>query len=247
MTTLFVSDLHLSQHRLEKLNLFKKLLAGPAKNADAFYILGDLFDDFWIGCDDTRPPNPEIIEILRSYSSHENTRLYLMRGNRDFHINKKFSIATGCQIINDPTKICLGNEKILLMHGDTLCTRDKNYQNWRKFITNSLIKWIYSIMPLMLREYIAHGVRGHTAKVVKNKPPEITDVSHDVVIDEINKHNVNTLIHGHTHRQAIHKVETNEVLARRIVLGDWYEQDSILIYDKNGFRFERVENYITNN
>ncbi len=170
-----------------------------------------------------------------------------MRGNRDFHINKKFSIATGCQIINDPTKICLGNEKILLMHGDTLCTRDKNYQNWRKFITNSLIKWIYSIMPLMLREYIAHGVRGHAAKAVKNKPPEITDVSHDVVIDEINKHNVNTLIHGHTHRQAIHKVETNGVLARRIVLGDWYEQDSILIHDKNGFRFERVENYITNN
>ena len=247
MTTLFVSDLHLSQQRPEKLNLFKKLLAGPAKNVDAFYILGDLFDDFWIGCDDNRPPNPEIIEILYKYSSHEGTQLYLMRGNRDFHINKKFAIATGCQIINDPTEIYLDDEKVLLMHGDTLCTHDEKYQNWRKFITNSLIKWIYSVMPLMLRQYIAYGVRGHTEKVVKNKPPEIIDVSQDAVISEINKHNVRTLIHGHTHQEAIHKIKSNGTSARRIVLGDWYEQDSILIHDKNGFRFERVENYIKNN
>tara|TARA_B100000586_G_scaffold89168_1_gene63363 strand:- start:5 stop:748 length:744 start_codon:yes stop_codon:yes gene_type:complete len=247
MITLFVSDLHLSQQRPEKVDLFKKLLAGPAKNADAFYILGDLFDDFWIGCDDMRPPNPEIIATLREYSNYKNTQLYLMRGNRDFHINEKFAVATGCQIINDPTEIYLDNEKVLLMHGDTLCTYDEKYQNWRKFITNSLVKWIYSIMPLVLRQYIAHGVRGHTAKVVKNKPPEIIDVSQDSVINEIRKHDVTTLIHGHTHRQGIHKLETNEISAQRIVLGDWYEQDSILIFDKNDFRFERIESYIKNN
>ena len=247
MITLFVSDLHLSQQRPEKLNLFKKLLKGPAKNADSFYILGDLFDDFWIGCDDTRPPNPEIMKILHKYSSHNNTQLYIMRGNRDFHINEKFATATGCQIIDDPTEIYLDNEKVLLMHGDTLCTNDEKYQSWRKFITNSLIKWIYSIMPLTLRQYIANGVRGHTAKVVKNKPSEIIDVSQDSVINEIHKHGVTTLIHGHTHRQGIHEIENNGISAKRIVLGDWYEQDSILIYDKNGFRFERVETYIKNN
>ena len=99
MTTLFVSDLHLSQDRPDKLDLFKRLLMGPAKYADAFYILGDLFDDFWIGCDDARPPNPEIIAILREYSNYKNTQLYLMRGNRDFHIDKNFAVTTGCKIM----------------------------------------------------------------------------------------------------------------------------------------------------
>lgn len=247
MTILFVSDLHLSHQRPEKIDLFRKLLEGPAKNANAFYILGDLFDDFWIGCDDMRAPNPEIIEILHNYSSHDNTQLYLMRGNRDFHINKNFSVATGCKIIKDPTEIYLNNEKVLLMHGDTLCKDDIRYQNWRKFITNTLIKWIYSIMPLVLRQYIANGVRGYTAQAVKKKSPEIIDVSQDSVISEMNEHGVTTLIHGHTHRQAIHELETNGILAKRIVLGDWYEQDSVLIYNDNDFRFERVENYIKNN
>jgi len=91
MTTLFISDLHLSQDRPEKLNLFKKLLLGPAKNAAAIYILGDLFDEFWIGCDNTRPPNSEIMAILREYTNYDNTQLYIMRGNRDFHINKDFA------------------------------------------------------------------------------------------------------------------------------------------------------------
>ena len=177
MTTLFISDLHLSQDRPEKLSLFKKLLLGPAKNVAAIYILGDLFDEFWIGCDNTRPPNSEIMAILREYTNYDNTQLYIMRGNRDFHINKDFADFTGCKIINDPAEIYLNNEKILLMHGDTLCTDDVKYQNWRKFITNPLIKWIYSIMTLALRQRIAYGVRGYTAQAVKNKSPEITDVS----------------------------------------------------------------------
>jgi len=247
MATLFVSDLHLSQDRPEKLDLFKRLLMGPAKHADAFYILGDLFDDFWIGCDDTRPPNPEIIAILREYSNYKKTQLYLMRGNRDFHIDKNFAVTTGCKIINDPTEIYLDNEKVLLMHGDTLCVDDTKYQNWRKFITNSLIKWIYSVMPLRLREYIARGVRDYTSEAVKSKPPEIIDVSQNSVTEVISKYNVKTLIHGHTHRQGIHKLTTNGLSAKRIVLGDWYERDSILIYDKKDFRFERVEDYIAGN
>ena len=100
-----------------------------------------------------------------------------MRGNRDFHIDKNFATTTGCKIINDPTEIYLDNEKILLMHGDTLCADDTKYQNWRKFITNSLIKWVYSVMPLRLRQYIARGVRDYTAEAVKSKSPEIIDVS----------------------------------------------------------------------
>ena len=133
------------------------------------------------------------------------------------------------------------------MHGDTLCADDTKYQNWRKFITNSLIKWVYSVMPLRLRQYIARGVRDYTAEAVKSKSPEIIDVSQNSVVEVISKGNVKTLIHGHTHRQGIHKLTINGSSAKRIVLGDWYEQDSILIYDKKDFRFERVEDYITSN
>ena len=144
-------------------------------------------------------------------------------------------------------EIYLDNEKILLMHGDTLCADDTKYQNWRKFITNSLIKWVYSVMPLRLRQYIARGVRDYTAEAVKSKSPEIIDVSQNSVVEVISKGNVKTLIHGHTHRQGIHKLTINGSSAKRIVLGDWYEQDSILIYDKKDFRFERVEDYIAGN
>jgi len=244
MTTLFVSDLHLSQQRPKKIELFKKLLTGPALKADAFYILGDLFDDFWIGCDDTRSTNQEIIKILKDYSEFKNVNLYIMRGNRDFHLNKKFANITGCKIINDPTEIYLNQKKVLLMHGDTLCTDDTKYQYWRTFITNPITKLFYSIMPLSIRHYIAYGVRGYTAKAVKKKPPEIIDVSKETVIKVIREHRVETLIHGHTHRKAMHKIQINGLSAKRIVLGDWYKEDCVLIYDKNGFRFERIENFI---
>ena len=244
MTTLFVSDLHLSQQRPEKLKLFKKLLLGPAIKADAFYILGDLFDDFWIGCDDIRSTNQEIIKILQNYTEKEKVNLYLMRGNRDFHLNKKFAELTGCKIIKDPTNIYLNEEKILLMHGDTLCTDDVKYQYWRKFITNPLIKLFYSKMPLSVRQLIAYGVRGYTTKAIKKKSPEIIDVSDKAVIKAIRDHEVKTLIHGHTHKRAIHHIDIDGLSAKRIVLGDWYKEDWVLIYDKNDFKFQRIADYI---
>ncbi|MCZ6803418.1 MAG: UDP-2,3-diacylglucosamine diphosphatase [Proteobacteria bacterium] len=247
MTTLFVSDLHLSHLRPDKPGLFKKLLAGPAKKADALYILGDLFDDFWIGCDDKRPPNPDVISTLHDYSNDKHTRLFIMRGNRDFHLNNDFVKATNCELIDDPSEIVLDGKKILIMHGDSLCTDDVKYQNWRRFITNPFIKWIYSIMPLILRKRISHGVRTYTAEAVQKKSQEIIDVSQQTVVETMNSFGIMTLIHGHTHRQAIHEFELNGNLVTRIVLGDWYEQDCILVHDERGFRFERVEDYIENN
>ncbi len=246
MITLFVSDLHLSQHRPEKLVLLKRLMAGPAKKANALYILGDLYDDFWIGCDDQHPPNPEVISILHDYSNDNQTQLFIMRGNRDFHLNRDFAKATGSKLIDDPSVIVLNGEEVLIMHGDSLCIDDVKYQNWRRFITNPFIKWIYSIMPLVLRKRISHGVRAYAAEAVQKKLPEIIDVSQNTVVETMNQFGVKTLIHGHTHRQAIHEIELNGTSAHRIVLGDWYEQDSLLVHDERGFRFERVEDYIEN-
>ena len=135
MATLFVSDLHLSHHRPEKFALFKALMLGPALKADAFFILGDLFDEFWIGCDDRQSINQEIISTLCNFTSQTQTPLFVMRGNRDFHLDKNFAAVTGCHLINDPHQYSLAGKKILLMHGDSLCSNDLNYQYWRKFIT----------------------------------------------------------------------------------------------------------------
>ena len=247
MTTLFVSDLHLSKDRPDKVSLFKKLLAGPARQAKALYILGDLFDDFWIGCDDKTPPNPEIIEALKNYSASTNTVLIIMRGNRDFHLDSQFADMTGCQLIDDPSEIILDNEKVLLMHGDTLCTDDKKYQQWRRFITHPLIKYVYSLLPLSFRKRISHRVRRYTVEATQKKPPEIIDASHTAVIEAMKQYDTKMIIHGHTHRQAKHEFELDGKAATRIVLGDWYEKDCVLIHDEQGFRFERVENYISNN
>ena len=244
MTILFVSDLHLNSARPAKLGLFRELMAGPARAARAFYILGDLFDDFWVGIDDQNPLNLEIMAILKDYSACPHTRLYLMRGNRDFHLNRAFAEASGCEFITDPHEIMLAGEKILLMHGDTLCTDDISYQKWRRFITHPAVKRIYALLPLALRKRIAHGVRARTVEALKKKEVYITDVSPAAVTGTMRKYAVNTLVHGHTHRQAMHDFKLNEASARRIVLGDWYERDCLLIHDDQGFRFSRVQSYI---
>lgn len=244
MTTLFVSDLHLSSQRPEKVALFKKLMSGPARNTQAVYILGDLFDDFWIGCDDHHPPNQEVISILREYTDNEQAPLFIIRGNRDFHLNREFAKATGCRLIDDPTTIKLDGKDVLIMHGDTLCTDDVKYQKWRRFITNPFIKWLYFIMPLSIRKRISHGVRGYAAEAVQKKAPEIIDVTETAVKETMLKHNVETLIHGHTHRQARHEINLNGKPATRFVLGDWFDLDCVLIHDEKGYRFARVEDYI---
>jgi UDP-2,3-diacylglucosamine hydrolase len=244
MTTLFVSDLHLSNRRPEKIALFMRLMTGPAIKADAFYILGDLFEDFWIGCDDDHPPNQEVISILRDYSANSSTKLFIMRGNRDFHLNQEFANATLCTLIEDPTEIILDDQKVLLLHGDTLCIDDVKYQKWRLFITNPIVKWIYSVMSLKLRTRISRKVRGYSAEAVQKKAPEIIDVTKKAVLDTLKKFNVKILIHGHTHRQARHEIKLNNTQAVRFVLGEWFEKDCVLVHDKRKFRFERVDDYI---
>lgn len=244
MSTLFISDLHLSEARPEKIQLFKQLLTGPALRAEALYILGDLFEHFWIGVDDTRSPNPEILAQLKAYTDTPETRLIVMRGNRDFHLDQRFRQATGCELIDDPTLIKLDGETVLLMHGDTLCTDDTDYQRWRRFIVNPAVKWLNLHLPLSSRQRIATNVREYTVEATRQKPVEITDVSQAAVIDTMQRYGVTTLIHGHTHRQAMHDVPLDGKIGRRIVLGDWYEKDCVLIKDENGLRFERVADFI---
>jgi len=244
MTTLFISDLHLSPERPEKPALFKALLQGPARNAESLYILGDLFERFWIGVDDDTPLNTEIISILADFTRDGNRLLLVMCGNRDFYLDRKFESMTGCRLIQDPAVVHLNGRKTLIMHGDTLCTNDVHYQQWRRFITNNGIRKTFFSLPLSVRRMIAHGVRGVTRRAALNKPAGIIDVNQDTVLQVMQEYDVQELIHGHTHRQAIHEFRINGKEARRMVLGDWYSRDCVLLCDTKGFQMMGVQQYI---
>lgn len=242
MHTLFISDLHLSHERPDKLILFKKLLEGPARCADALYILGDLFEA-WAGDDDTTPPHPEIIAMLAAYTGNGG-QLYVMRGNRDYLLGNTFAGVTGIKIIQDPAVIDLYGNKTLLMHGDTLCTRDIKYQIYRRIVNNPVAIKLFLRVPYPLRHRIWHGIRNLTRKTSARKSHAIIDVHQPAVEKIMIRHQVYNLIHGHTHREGIHTFDLRGQKATRHVLDDWYDRDSVLVADANGLRLMRVEKYL---
>ena len=242
MQTLFVSDLHLSAERPGKLELFKKLLRGPALNADALYILGDLFET-WAGDDDRTPPHPEIISELSEFTLAGGC-LYLMRGNRDYLTGQQFAQETGGQLIEDPALIDLYGTKTLLMHGDTLCTGDIKYQIFRRVVNNRFSIGLFLLFPYSVRQKIWHGIRNVTRRTTARKLPYIIDVHQPAVERIMLQYGVFNLIHGHTHLEAVHEFELNGRTALRYVLSDWYRKDGVLVADKSRLRMMRVEEFI---
>ena len=245
MTTLFISDLHLCADRPEKLGLFKKLLQGPARKAGALYILGDLFEA-WAGDDDSTPPHEEIIAELVAYTQ-SGSKLFIMRGNRDYLVSQRFAKMTGGQLLNDETLITLNDKKILLMHGDTLCSEDVKYQVFRSIVNNVFSRNVFMLFPYILRTRIWHKIRNATKKSSQKKSEYLIDVSQTTVEKVMKKHNVYCLVHGHTHRQAVHKFKIDGQNAKRIVLGDWIQGDSILVSDRGGLRLLPVDEYLACN
>lgn len=238
MTTLFISDLHLGSERPDKLDLFRQFMAGPARQAGALYILGDLIEA-WAGDDDPTPPHPWLIEKLRDYSD-AGGRLYVMRGNRDFLMGERFCAETGAVLLADPSTIDLHGRRVLIMHGDLLCTHDRNYQRYRRLVQSDAFQKGFLLIPTGLRIAIAHGFRRLARRLGRSKSAMITDADQATVESYMMNHGVRLLIHGHTHRPAIHDFELQGQPARRIVLGDWYEQDSVLVSDDQGERLVRV-------
>lgn len=242
MSVLFISDLHLCEERTQKLDLFKALLLGPARKAEALYILGDLFEA-WAGDDDRTPPHPEITTELAGFT-RAGGRLLLMRGNRDYLLGQKFAHATGGHLLNDETAILLHGRKTLLMHGDTLCTRDVKYQIYRRLVNNRFSINLFLQLPFPVRHRVWHSVREITRRTTARKPPYIVDVHQPAVEQIMRQYDVFDLIHGHTHRQGIHDFSLDGQPARRYVLGDWYENDSVLVADENGLRMWGVKDYL---
>lgn len=237
--TLFVSDLHLDDSRPAITSLFLDFLQGPATQADALYILGDLFE-VWVGDDDTSELSRQIATGLNQLKQ-TGTPVYLMHGNRDFLIGRKFENASSCTIISDPTVINLYGTDTLLLHGDTLCTDDTEYMDFRTMVRNPEWRKDFLGKPLLERKDIASHLREQSKTKTQAKPIDIMDVNQQAVEKILKKHNAQKIIHGHTHRPDTHTFLLNFGTAQRIVLGDWYQSGNVLRCSPEGCKLETLK------
>ncbi|WP_220813286.1 UDP-2,3-diacylglucosamine diphosphatase [Pseudomonas paralcaligenes] len=230
---LLISDLHLEEERPDITRAFLHFLRTRAREAEALYILGDFFE-VWIGDDGMSPFQQGIARALRELSD-AGTRIYLMHGNRDFLIGRAFCRAAGCTLLKDPSIVQFNGEPVLLMHGDSLCTLDVGYMKLRRWLRNPLTLFILRHLPLATRHKLARKLRSESRAQTRMKASEIVDVTPEEVPRIMAEHGVRTLIHGHTHRPAVHELQVGGENARRIVLGDWDKQGWALQVDEHGF------------
>ncbi|RON80243.1 UDP-2,3-diacylglucosamine diphosphatase [Pseudomonas chlororaphis] len=231
---LLISDLHLEEERPDITRAFLDLLGGRARSAQALYILGDFFE-VWIGDDAITPYQLSICQALRELSD-SGTQVFLMHGNRDFMLGKAFCKAAGATLLKDPSVVDFYGEPVLLMHGDSLCTRDEAYMRMRRYLRNPVSLWILRHLPLRTRHKLARKLRNESRAQTRMKANDIVDVTPDEVPRIMQAFKVRTLVHGHTHRPAIHKLQIGDQAAKRIVLGDWDRQGWALQVDEQGFQ-----------
>lgn len=229
MATLFISDLHLDDARPHIVDAFEALLAGEARRAEALYILGDLFESY-IGDDDDAALNTRVARATRMVHD-AGVPVFFMHGNRDFLLGPDYAKRAGMTLLDDPAVVEIGTRRILLMHGDTLCTDDVEYVKFRALVRNREWQHAFLAKPLTERRAFAAQARGESRKHTASARPEIMDVNQTAVEAAMRAHDVRHLIHGHTHRPATHYLDMDGRKAERIVLGDWYEQASALRVD----------------
>lgn len=237
--TLFISDLHLDPARPEHLAALERLLEEHAGKTDALYVLGDLFEA-WIGDDDDAPFNRQAIDAFRRFSD-AGSALYFMHGNRDFLLGEQFAAQCGGQLLDEGTVVDLYGTRALLMHGDSLCTLDTAYQQFRALARNPQWQQAMLAKPLEERRAIAQGMRLQSQGNNANKAENIMDVTPEEVVRVMNEAGVKHLIHGHTHRPAVHEVPLSGGTGTRWVLGDWGDLSWWIIADDQGLRLESKE------
>jgi UDP-2,3-diacylglucosamine hydrolase len=221
VTTLFISDLHLEETRPDITDAFLRFLDQKTSGIERLYILGDFFEA-WIG-DDERTPLQETIAGALKAVSDRGVEIFLMHGNRDFLIGEEFCERAGATLLDDPTVVDLYGTPTLLMHGDSLCTADEEYQKFRANMRNPQMQKMMLARPLEDRQKMARQLRDMSMAKNQGKAEDIMDVTPEEVVREMETHGVQQMIHGHTHRPAIHDLQANGQPATRIVLGDWDE------------------------
>lgn len=229
--TLFIADIHLSAQRPDITAAFIHFLQNTAVKAEALYILGDLFD-VWIGDDNPEPLVAEVAAALNQLSQ-SGTQLFFIHGNRDFFLRQAYAKRCGMILLPPEQVINLYGKPTLIMHGDSLCTLDIAYQKFRQWWNQPWWQFIMLNLPLKLRQHLAKKARlrsaEHKQQYNKNNQQQIMDVTPEEVIHVMQQAKVKKLIHGHTHRPAVHQLELNGQTAQRYVLGDWYSQSSYLL------------------
>jgi len=231
--TLFISDLHLGADHSGSAQAFLRFVQNSAPQAEALYILGDLFD-IWAGDEDLGDPSHKrIVEALHQLSSG-GTRLYLMHGNRDLLMGKELERAAGATLLRDPTLIDLYGMPTLLSHGDQLCTDDHAYQAGRKQVSDPAWQRQFLAQPLGARKAFIAQLRARSQDAKKMKSDEIMDVNGEAVMNFLREHQYPNLIHGHTHRRGHHVLHVDGYTCDRWVLGDWDTQPNALRCDASG-------------
>ena len=226
MATYFISDLHLERIESPITNIFTAFLDDLNQN-DSLYILGDLFES-WIGDDNVSELSQYISDRLLMLSERD-ISVAIMHGNRDFLIGEDFCKASSIKLINDPRIIEIDTKKVMLTHGDELCTDDKEYQAFRSVVRNPLWQKDFLNFPISKREKIAGEAKDASKDSKENKAMEIMDVNKDAVLKAFNDHDIEIMIHGHTHRPNIHKVSNEGKNLTRYVLGDWSKNSAIIL------------------
>lgn len=230
---LFISDLHLCDSRPHITKYFVDFLNSTARNAQALYILGDFFE-YWAGDDAIEiGAHKEIIQALKHLS--QSTKIFLMHGNRDFLIGKKFAEASGSTLLADPSLLNIFGKSVLLSHGDALCTDDVDYQKFRNEVRSANWQNNFLNQPLEKRITYIEQLRAKSEQEKSTKSMQIMDVNPTAVNQILRQFNAPPLfIHGHTHRPKMHTHEIDGKICERWVLGDWYEQGSYLLLDEGG-------------
>ncbi|WP_345768985.1 UDP-2,3-diacylglucosamine diphosphatase [Citrobacter amalonaticus] len=226
MTTLFIADLHLCTEEPAITAGFLRFLAGEARQADALYILGDLFEA-WIGDDDPNPLHREIATAIKAVVD-SGVPCFFIHGNRDFLIGKRFACESGMTLLPEEKVLNLYGRRVLILHGDTLCTDDAGYQAFRAKVHQRWLQTLFLALPLCIRKRVAARMRADSKAANRSKSLEIMDVNPHAVIAEMEKHHVQWLIHGHTHRPDVHPLRANSEPAFRVVLGAWHTEGSMV-------------------
>ncbi|MSR14369.1 MAG: UDP-2,3-diacylglucosamine diphosphatase [Gammaproteobacteria bacterium] len=222
---LFASDLHLSPQRPDRIALFFRLLEQIAPRAEAIYLLGDVVE-FWVGDDDVAPAHRALVEAL-ALAATVCPAVYVMTGNRDFLMGERFFAETKARPLADFEVVDLFGTSTLLTHGDLLCINDLKYQAFRQYVRAPDNQRQFLSLPLAERYRVAAQTRSGTQASMLEKEDDIMDVDPDEVVRVMQEHRVSHLIHGHTHRPAVHRLE-GAPLSQRIVLGDWYTGNQVL-------------------
>ena len=231
--SLFISDLHLSSDQPRSMAEFRYLVDEFASKAEAFYILGDLFE-YWAGDDDLDDPfHAQVVAALASLATHH-TRVYLLHGNRDLLMGETLAAACHAKLLEDPTLVDLYGTPTLLSHGDALCTDDVDYMRHREQVRDPGFQKDFLAKPLAMRKTAIEEMRQRSTAAKRDKDDAVMDVNDEAVAALLRKYHYPRLIHGHTHRPARHELVVDDHDCERWVLGDWYQQGTALRVDAMG-------------